>query len=133
MGDISSLQDATDSWRRQSFPPEHITAMMETMGVCEEAGELAHAVLKMEQGIRGTADKHLMEAADALGDIVIYACGVASALGLDFENCIQQAWVQVSKRDWSKHKETGTAGLTMTTTMKDGEPELHGSNPEAFG
>jgi NTP pyrophosphatase (non-canonical NTP hydrolase) len=80
---------------------------LQALGVCEEAGELAHAVLKMTQGIRGTEKEHLNEAADAVGDIVIYLAGLCSSLELSLQACVDEAWLQVLERDWSKNKETG--------------------------
>lgn len=103
------LQRRSQEWRENSFPPEHRTAPLQALGVCEEAGELAHAVLKLEQGIRGTREHHIMTAADAVGDIIIYLAGVCSALELDLENCVADAWHEVSQRDWSKNKETGVS------------------------
>lgn len=75
------------------------------LGVCEEAGELAHAVLKINQSIRGSREEHREAAADALGDIFIFACGVATALGLDLEECIVRTWDQVSQRDWTAERQ----------------------------
>lgn len=105
--DLVRLQEESQAWREQSFPPEHRTAPLQALGVCEEAGELAHAVLKMEQGIRGSRDVHLMEAADAAGDIVIFLAGLCTSLGLNLGACVDSAWNQVKDRDWSQHKETG--------------------------
>jgi NTP pyrophosphatase (non-canonical NTP hydrolase) len=106
-GFLKFLQSESQKWRQHSFPPEHRTASLQALGVCEEAGELAHAVLKMEQGIRGTRDEHLMEAADAVGDIVIYLAGLSTSLGLDLERCVKSAWAQVAQRNWKDYKETG--------------------------
>src|SRR4051812_46355062 len=105
---LIQLQHDTQMWREKSFPAEHRTAPLQALGVCEEAGELAHAVLKMEQGIRGEREDHLLEAEDAVGDICIYLMGLCEALGLSFESCIAGAWSQVQQRDWSQHKNDGT-------------------------
>jgi NTP pyrophosphatase (non-canonical NTP hydrolase) len=77
------------------------------LGVAEECGELAHAILKRKQGIRGDSAYHVGQAADAVGDIIIYLTGVCSSLGLDLETCVENAWKEVRERDWSEHKETG--------------------------
>jgi NTP pyrophosphatase (non-canonical NTP hydrolase) len=105
--ELDYLQAASQEWREKSFPPEHRTVELQALGVCEEAGELAHAILKMKQGIRGDAPKHLAEAIDAMGDIVIYMCGLATSLGLNLSDCVDYAWSEVLTRDWSKNKETG--------------------------
>jgi len=38
------------------------------MGLVEEVGELAHAHLKNEQGIRGTPEEHVQAKVDAIGE-----------------------------------------------------------------
>jgi NTP pyrophosphatase (non-canonical NTP hydrolase) len=83
--ELDKLQKDSQEWREKSFPPEHRTAPLQALGVCEEAGELAHAILKMEQGIRGDTAAHMAEAIDAVGDIVIYLCGLCTTLGLNIE------------------------------------------------
>lgn len=107
---IRELQELAEEWRSNSFPPEHTTPPLQALGVCEEAGELAHAVLKGVQGIRGTEAEHRMAAADAVGDIVLYLTGVCTAMGLDMQTCIEDAWDQVKQRDWSKNKQDGVTG-----------------------
>lgn len=104
---LSYLQGKAELWRENSFPEEHRTAVLQALGVAEESGELAHAILKMEQGIRGTRKEHLEAAADAVGDIVIYLTGVCSALGINIGTAVSEAWEQVEKRDWSKNKKDG--------------------------
>lgn len=51
------------------------------LGAMEELGELAHAQLKMEQGIRGSKVKHA-EAKDAVADVVIFSRGLLRRDGL---------------------------------------------------
>ena len=108
-GLIRFVQVESQKWRTHSFPPEDRTVELQALGVCEEAGELAHAVLKRRQGIRGTEAEHIGEIRDAVGDIIIYLCGLCSSIGLDVETCLKIAWVEVAQRDWSEHKETGVA------------------------
>lgn len=105
--DLTYIQEQTQAWREQSFPAEHRTAPLQALGVCEEAGELAHAVLKMEQGIRGTREEHIAAAQDAVGDIVIYLMGLCTSLDINLEWCIAIAWAEVEQRDWSKNKQDG--------------------------
>lgn len=108
-GLLKFLQDESQKWREHSFPPEHRTAVLQTLGVCEESGELSHAVLKREQGIRGTDEEHAASERDAVGDIAIYLAGFCSSRGYDFEGCVREAWAGVCKRDWSKYKTDGHA------------------------
>lgn len=108
---LQQLQAERAEWAARNFP--NADAKDHTLGVCEEAGELAHAVLKMAPGladggsIRGDHHSLMAEAADALGDLIIYAAGVATDLGLALDVCVEQAWAQVKERDWNKNRETG--------------------------
>jgi NTP pyrophosphatase (non-canonical NTP hydrolase) len=105
--DLRELQSEARTWRNLNFPAKHSTAIHQTLGVAEEVGELCHAVLKMEQGIRGDQEKHMLDAEDAIGDIIIYLTGVCDNLSLRLEDCVDQAWSRVSKRDWVEDPEKG--------------------------
>ena len=77
-------------------------------GMTEELGELAHAVLKHAQGIRGMTDEKMKkEAGDAFGDVNVYGCQLLSQLGLSAEEEVRKAVEEVLKRDWKKDKTTG--------------------------
>jgi NTP pyrophosphatase (non-canonical NTP hydrolase) len=101
------LQQESQKWRQHSFPPEHRTAVLQALGICEESGELAHAVLKREQGIRGDDEQHSRDERDAVGDIVVYLAGFCSSRGYDLEACVKSAWRGVAQRDWTKNKIDG--------------------------
>lgn len=94
-----------NAWRAKNFP-EARDGIRQALGVCEEAGEIAHHVLKLDQGIRGN-EGHVAEIADGIGDVVIYLTGLADYYGLDVQNCVMDAWAQVKNRDWIKNPETG--------------------------
>lgn len=106
---LDTLQAEARGWRMENFPPEHRTAPLHALGVCEEAGELAHAILKREQNIRGTQGEHTIKAADAMGDIIIYMVGLCDNLGLDLSTCVRKAWDEVKARDWKKDPIEGKA------------------------
>jgi NTP pyrophosphatase (non-canonical NTP hydrolase) len=106
---LTWLQINAQKWREHSFPPEHRSVELQALGVCEEAGELAHAILKMKQGIRGSEVEHMTEARDAVGDIIIYLAGVCSSLGISLHSCVYAAWIGVAQRDWSKNKTDGVS------------------------
>jgi NTP pyrophosphatase (non-canonical NTP hydrolase) len=108
-GLLRFLQDESQKWREHSFPPEHRTAVLQALGVSEESGELSHAVLKREQGIRGTDEEHATAEQDAVGDIIVYLAGFCTSRGYDLEHCVKLAWAGVCKRDWSKYKGDGHA------------------------
>ena len=100
MGAIRELQNKLLLWSKKSELKANPILM--TLGVVEEVGELSHALLKREQGIRGFDDNEKFEAAakDAIGDSFIYLTQVASELGYDLEDIINETAAGVLKRDW---------------------------------
>lgn len=68
--EFESLQEQIWAWQLTNFGVSPISHPL--LGMCEEAGELVHAVLKMSQGIRGSESDHADAIKDALGDILIY-------------------------------------------------------------
>jgi NTP pyrophosphatase (non-canonical NTP hydrolase) len=75
----------------------------------EEVGELSHAHLKHEQGIRGMEDQDLayVRKRDAVGDIFIYLCSYCTANNISIEDAVYEAWEEVAKRDWVAHPQNG--------------------------
>jgi NTP pyrophosphatase (non-canonical NTP hydrolase) len=95
--DLKTLQECIHQWSLRNFgeqPPAH-----QLLGAMEELGELAHAHLKEQQGIRMDED-HVANAKDAVGDLFIYLCDYCARRGWDIEGIICDTWDQVSKRDW---------------------------------
>ena len=76
------------------------------LGVVEEVGELSHAFLKMEQGIR-VEENHEENIRDAIGDILIYLLDFCNAIGVDSEDILKETWNNVKLRDWVKYPEGG--------------------------
>lgn len=72
------------AWQRNMFPERRGQTLVEDLrlGVIEEVGELAHALLKRRQGIRGMgADQVFADARDdAIGDILVYYIQLCTAL-----------------------------------------------------
>ena len=102
------LQNASRLWSVGNFgPAETRSKHQPLLGVAEEVGELCHAHLKSEQGIRGTPEEHLVAAADAVGDIVIFLADYCTLNGIDFQHAVEDAWTEVSKRDWKRNPEGG--------------------------
>jgi len=79
---IQDLQVCLYDWQNYNFGSDQDVENA-LMGMCEEAGELCHAQLKLEQGIRGTPEELNAKARDAVGDICIYMLNYLS--GLDIE------------------------------------------------
>lgn len=104
---IFDVQGESREWRAEAYP-ETRGIELQALGVCEEAGELAHAVLKYKQGIRGyDREKTAHEVADAIGDIFIYACGVADQLDINVVEAIVAAWAHVRERNITQGSDPG--------------------------
>jgi NTP pyrophosphatase (non-canonical NTP hydrolase) len=111
MLDFGRLQDEVNEWSLRNFGPKNPATTHRTLlGVMEEVGELAHARLKEEQGIRGTPEEHQAAATDAIGDIVIYLADFCNACGYDFQAIMDNTWDTVKLRNWKKDPVKGVAG-----------------------
>lgn len=109
MLDLTKLQQDLDLWLNHNFP--NTTSDKQLIGVMEELGELCHADLKQDQGIRGYNDPKIteVEIKDAVGDIVIYLVNYCNKKGISFEECVSLAATTVIKRDWIQNPLTGKA------------------------
>lgn len=76
---IQDLQKCLYAWQIYNFGEQDNERVL--LGICEEAGELCHAHLKMEQGIRGSRESLEAELIDAIGDIMIYMLNYVSGMG----------------------------------------------------
>ena len=99
---LERLQKEGLDWVQHNFPGGK--PYQPLLGVAEEVGELCHAHLKYEQGIRNTtkADKE-----DAIGDIIIYLADYCNRNGIDLTESLEAAWRTASKRDWIKFPKNG--------------------------
>ena len=106
--DLKDFQAAHEKWLEHNFPGQ--TAHQGLLGIIEEVGELSHAHLKYEQGIRRYTDanKYEQDSMDAIGDIMVYIASYCNTNGLDMAACLQMAWGEVKDRDWQKYPEAGT-------------------------
>lgn len=76
---LQDLQESLYNWQKYNFGDQDNERML--LGVFEESGELCHAQLKLEQGIRGSIEKHEADMRDAIGDVMIYLLNYMSGLG----------------------------------------------------
>ena len=101
---LSELQRSHKRWLAHNFPNQKPHDAL--LGLAEEVGELAHAHLKTEQGIRGYDEvKYRAEAGDAIGDIVIYLASYCNTNRFNLATEVSRAWEQVKKRDWREDPE----------------------------
>ena len=103
---LNDLQIQHEKWLAHNFP--HQQEHDALLGLIEEVGELAHAHLKAQQGIRGTLDELQAEARDAIGDIVIYLASYCNTNHYNLSGCVREAWEEVQKRDWKANPHDGS-------------------------
>jgi NTP pyrophosphatase (non-canonical NTP hydrolase) len=117
---FATLQRENNEWANRNFGPGNgdNRAIHSFLGVVEEAGELAHALLKQYQGIRGTYKEHEEAAKDAVGDLVIYLADLCSRKGWSFQDIVEETWAQVKMRDWVQNKGTGVAQTSSGTSSE---------------
>lgn len=102
---LGKLQKEQEIWGNHNFGPQAGERML--LGVSEEVGELCHAHLKSLQGIRKSTEELVAKKKDAIGDIVIYLTAYCNSEGIDFQECVDTAWNEVSQRDWKKFPKNG--------------------------
>jgi NTP pyrophosphatase (non-canonical NTP hydrolase) len=69
--------------------------------------KLCHAILKSEQGIRGTHEQHMLDAQDAIGDMLVYLADVCATYGFDMQDIAERTWAKVRVRDWQSDPASG--------------------------
>ena len=111
--DLNKIQRDLAKWQADNFSPEKSTVMHMALGVAEEAGELCHAVLKGEQGIRNGGSRK--DIADAIADTFIYGMQILTRLDYEAEDVLETVAHEVMSRNWkenptgkgfSQHKES---------------------------
>ena len=102
---LQELQQEVAVWSAENFGDQ--PSYRPLLGVQEEIGELAHAHLKAEQGIRGTAAEHLAAKKDAIGDLIIFLTDYCSREMISLQECVEEAWAEVKLRDWVANKVDG--------------------------
>jgi NTP pyrophosphatase (non-canonical NTP hydrolase) len=95
MKNLNDIQQEQKEWSWENFGPQ--SPLLPLLGVVEELGELAHAVLKREQGIRKD-ENHLHNEKDAIGDVCIYLLDYCNRRGFNLLELINESWDEVCKR-----------------------------------
>lgn len=111
MGAIERFMSEYPEWLERNFPGTSPT--LQLLGVGEEYGELCHAELKGQQGIRHTPAAISNMKADAVADVFIFLVGYCHASGIDFEKALDVAWTEVKARDWRVDPMTGQGELDL--------------------
>lgn len=105
MINLTDIQVEVSRWALYNFP--YAKPHQPLLGAAEEIGELCHAHLKDEQGIRGTKEEHKKAKEDAIGDVIIYLAHYCALNNTTLYQCIISAWNEVKDRDWIKYPTTG--------------------------
>ena len=100
---LSELQRKSLIWQNRNFPMGK--PYQPLLGALEELGELAHAHLKCEQGIRDTKQE---DKEDAVADVIIYLVDYCNRNNIDMQKTVVETWNKVSQRDWIKYPKDGT-------------------------
>lgn len=81
------------------------------LGMIEELGEIAHSLLKAEQGIREGKDGKvdLEELGDGVADIFIYGSNLLSSYGINVEETLKNVIEKILSRDWIKYPKNGVS------------------------
>ena len=110
------IQKFASDWSHKNFGDNYGSGYRNLLGVAEEVGELCHAQLKGEQGIKHTPDEILAMKKDAVGDIIMFLCNYCDSQKLNLEECVNIAREEIEKRDWRDSKQL----------MGESEAEIHG-------
>lgn len=102
---VREIQNQHKEWAERNFPMAEKHQPL--LGMLEELGELSHAHLKKEQGIRGDAEKHIADQKDALGDILIFMLHYCNLHEFDLQTILDETWTKVKERDWTKNSHNG--------------------------
>ena len=100
--DLREVEVEHQRWVLRNFGDHQSIDPM--LGLVEEVGELAHAMLKRKQGIRDVTQADLV---DACGDIAIYLMDICHCEGFTLGEAIGSAWSEVSERDWIRFPGNG--------------------------
>lgn len=106
-GNVKELQDELHAWRMYNFPD--CTPEDQFMGMVEEMGEIAHAMLKWKQGIRiENSIEATSKVRDGVADLTIFMMGLCSLFGWDFMELVASvARDEVMHRDWIRYPKNG--------------------------
>ena len=86
MLELTRLQAEHKEWQERNFPDQKDHQPL--LGILEELGEICHAHLKAEQGIRGSESLHFEEKKDAIGDVMIYLANYCNRFGINLQTTV---------------------------------------------
>jgi NTP pyrophosphatase (non-canonical NTP hydrolase) len=109
---LKKMQDEIIEWSHRNFgdvPNSQIPIRISSfLGMVEEVGEIAHAILKKSQGIRGTDEEHDEAISDGIADLLVYTLDFCGRTDRNSEELLTKVWAKVKQRDWTKNKKDGS-------------------------
>lgn len=99
-GNVAHIAHRVRQWRLKNFGEQ--TRARNALQICEEAGEVARAVGKADEGIRPETRGNL---ADELGDVILATCGMAAAEGIDLVEVVKRRLARMESLDFTKGPE----------------------------
>ena len=114
--DLPAIEAEVREWADRNFGD--VPTWQPLLGAVEELGELAHSHLKEAQGIRGTTEKHVADAQDAIGDIVVYLIDYCGRRGWSLSDLLSATWSEVRQRDWKANPADGGPAPTPYQEQK---------------
>lgn len=88
-------------WQDKNFNTSKVKG---ALALCEEAGEVARAVNKEDDGIRPETRG---DVGDEIGDVLLAATALANRYGLDPQTCVERRLKRMLKLDFTKDPEGG--------------------------
>lgn len=100
---LNDIGRQTRAWQDRNFQPDKVRSALQ---LCEEAGEVARAVGKEQDGIRPNSRGSV---AAELGDVVLSAAALADRHGIDLEHAVKARLERCLALDFVTHPEEGVA------------------------
>lgn len=110
------IQSEVETWQQYNFGDSNaamipVSEVQAFFGMVEELGELAHAMLKSWQGIRGFAnDPAKLQAAkeDAVADLFVFALNFCNQHNIDAHAVLDYTWnKEVKPRNFRRYPKNG--------------------------
>lgn len=100
---LERLQSEQRVWEIENFGEQpRVMSYQSFLGVVEEVGELAHAILKREQRIRYSEAEAIDKEKNAVGDITVFLAAYCTRRGYDYGAIVEEVWDEVRRRNWKK-------------------------------
>ena len=99
-------QAEVDAWLDQHVPGR--TLEQQVLVLAEEVGEVARAVVKRAQGVRGSHAEWTAALHDEVADVLLTCLAIAATEGFDLHTAAARKWAQILRRDPAGHRPAPT-------------------------